>query len=46
VPVLMTIPIDRNIAVAYSEGQTIIATQPSYKEKFINLFHQAQRLVQ
>jgi len=46
VPVLMTIPIDRTIAVAYSEGQTIIATQPSYKEKFLNLFQQAQRLIQ
>ena len=46
VPVLMTIPIDRTIAVAYSEGQTIIATQPSYKEKFIQLFQQAQRLIQ
>jgi len=46
VAVLMTIPLDRNIAVAYSEGQTIIATQSSYKEKFINLFQQAQRLIQ
>jgi MinD superfamily P-loop ATPase len=44
-PVLMTIPIDRRIAVAYSEGQTIIATQPSYKEMFISLFQEAQRLI-
>jgi MinD superfamily P-loop ATPase len=45
VPVLMTIPIDRSIAVAYSEGQTIIATQPSYKEKFIDLFQEAKGLI-
>lgn len=45
VPILMTIPVDRAIAVAYSEGQTIIATQPSYKAQFINLFQQAQRLI-
>ncbi|GAI77061.1 unnamed protein product, partial [marine sediment metagenome] len=30
IPVLMTIPMDRNIAVAYSKGKTIIDTQPSY----------------
>jgi MinD superfamily P-loop ATPase len=45
VPVLMTIPLDRNIAVAYSEGQTIIATQPSYIEKFVNLFKEAKKLI-
>lgn len=45
VPVLMTVPLDRTIAVAYSEGKTIIATQPSYKAQFINLFQQAQKLI-
>lgn len=38
IPVLMTIPMDRNIAVAYSEGKSIIQTQPSYKQKFLKLY--------
>jgi hypothetical protein len=38
----MTIPMDRDIAVAYSEGKSIIETQPDYKEKFINLFEKIQ----
>jgi len=45
VPVLMTIPLDRAIAVAYSEGKTILATQPVYKEKFLNLFEEIQSLI-
>lgn len=38
IPVLMTIPMDRNFAVAYSKGKTIIETQPDYREKFRELF--------
>lgn len=45
VPVLMTVPLDRTIAVAYSAGQTILETQPSYKMKFLDLYKQAQRLI-
>jgi MinD superfamily P-loop ATPase len=37
IQILMTIPMDRNIAVAYSKGKTIIETQPSYKKKFLEL---------
>lgn len=44
IPVLMTIPTDRNIAVAYSEGKTIIETQPAYKQKFFELFKKVQKL--
>lgn len=44
IPVLMTIPMDRNIAVAYSEGKTIIETQPAYKQKFLELFKKIQKL--
>jgi MinD superfamily P-loop ATPase len=43
-PILMTIPMDRNIAVAYSEGKSIIETQPSYKQKFIDLFEEIKSL--
>ena len=45
VPVLMTIPTDRNIAVAYSEGKTIIETQPAYRQKFLELFKKVQKLI-
>lgn len=45
VPILMTIPLDRAIAVAYSEGKTILETQPLYKEKFLNLFEQIQNFI-
>jgi len=38
IPVLMAIPFDRNIAVAYSEGKSIIETQLAYKQKFLELF--------
>jgi len=44
IPILMNIPMDRNIAVAYSEGKSIIETQPSYREKFLELFEKVQRL--
>jgi MinD superfamily P-loop ATPase len=44
IPVLMTIPTDRNIAVAYSEGKTIIETQPAYRQKFLELFKKVQEL--
>lgn len=44
IPVLMTIPMERDIAVAYSEGKTIVETQPSYKEKFIELYEKIQEL--
>jgi MinD superfamily P-loop ATPase len=44
IPVLMTIPFDRDIAVAYSEGKAIIETQPEYKQKFIELFENIKKL--
>lgn len=44
IPVLMTIPMDRNIAKAYSEGKTVIETQPAYKKKFLQLFEEVKKL--
>ena len=41
---MMTLPMDREIAVAYSEGTTIIETQPAYREKFGELFDKIQEL--
>jgi MinD superfamily P-loop ATPase len=42
IPVLLTIPLDKNIAVAYSEGQALIAAIPEYKEKFLELLYEIQ----
>ena len=44
IPVLMTIPMDKNIAVAYSKGHTIVETQPAYKKKFLELFKEVENL--
>lgn len=44
IPVLMTIPMDRNIALAYSNGKTIIETQHSYGQKFLKLFEKVLKL--
>lgn len=44
IPLLMTLPMDRDIAVAYSEGKSIIETKPAYREKFLELFEKIQEL--
>ena len=44
IPILMTIPMDRNIAVAYSKGKTVIEVQPAYKQKFLELFKKVENL--
>lgn len=44
IPLLMTLPMDRDIAVAYSEGKSIIETQPAYRVKFLELFERIQEL--
>jgi MinD superfamily P-loop ATPase len=44
IPVLMTMPMDKNIAVAYSKGHTILEAQPGYKEKFLSLFKKVKSL--
>ena len=44
IPVLMTIPMDKKIAVAYSEGEPMIKVQPSYKQKFLELFKDIKKL--
>jgi MinD superfamily P-loop ATPase len=45
IPILLTIPLDRTIAEAYSEGKTIVETRPSYKNTFIDLYEQAKHLI-
>lgn len=44
IPVLMSIPMDRNIAVAYSKGHTIVESQPAYKNKFLALWKEIKNL--
>jgi MinD superfamily P-loop ATPase len=45
IPVLMTIPMDRTIAVAYSEGRPVIEVLPSYKTKFIDVYKKIKDLI-
>jgi len=44
IPILMTIPMDRDIAVAYSKGKTVVETQPAYRQKFLELFKKVKNL--
>jgi len=41
-PLLMTLPFDREIAVAYSEGIPLVEAKPAYKEKFLELYTKVQ----
>ena len=43
IPLLLSIPLDREIAVAYSQGIPIVKINSSYEQKFIQLF---QKIVQ
>jgi MinD superfamily P-loop ATPase len=45
IPVLMTIPFDRKIAVAYSRGQTLLEAFPAYRSAFLGLFERIRKLV-
>jgi MinD superfamily P-loop ATPase len=45
IPVLMTIPFDRAIAAAYSEGLPIFEARPSYRDKFTALFSRVEELI-
>ena len=44
-PVLMEIPFDKRIAIAYSKGELLVSCMPEYKEKFIGLYGQIKNLV-
>lgn len=45
IPVLMEIPFDRDIAVAYSRGVAIVEALPAWKEKFLQLFRRIESMV-
>ena len=45
IPVLLEIPFDRNIAEAYSTGDTIVEKLPGFKEKFLTLYDNIKKIV-
>jgi MinD superfamily P-loop ATPase len=44
-PILLTIPLDREIARLYSQGITLVAGVPEWKEKFLKLFEKISEIV-
>jgi len=45
IPLLLSIPLDREIAVAYSKGIPIVKINPSYEQKFIQLFRKIVKTI-
>jgi MinD superfamily P-loop ATPase len=45
IPILMKIPMDRDLAVAYSKGIPLVASKPQWKGKFVRLFDDINRMV-
>jgi len=45
VPILMTIPLDREIAHLYSKGIPLVTGMPEWRSAFTKLFQSVQRLV-
>ncbi len=43
IEVLMQIPMDKNIAIAYSRGEVISDKFPEFKEQFLNTFDQIEK---
>lgn len=46
IPVLMSIPMDKEIAIAYSQGVPFVSEKPEWKEKFIELYKNIKILIQ
>ena len=44
VPVLMEIPFDRKIAEAYSRGDMIVEAMPEWRERFVQLYQDIDRI--
>ncbi len=45
IPILMRIPLDRRIAEAYAQGETIVARLPEYRERFLALYRRIEEEV-
>jgi MinD superfamily P-loop ATPase len=45
IPILLTIPLDTEIARLYSRGITLVEGRPEWKEKFVGLFERIKEIV-
>lgn len=43
IPILMKIPFDKEIAIAYSEGKSLVELRPEWKKKFQKLYADIER---
>ena len=46
VPILLKIPMDRELAVSYSKGTPLVSVKPEWKAVFVELFEDIKRMVQ
>ncbi len=46
IPILMEIPFDRKIAESYSRGELVVEAIPEWKDKFVDLYHDIEKIVQ
>jgi MinD superfamily P-loop ATPase len=44
-PILLTIPFDRRIARAYSQGKNIVEEFPEYRERFVALYRDIEAII-
>jgi len=44
VPILMEIPFDRRIAETYARGDMVVEVMPEWKEKFVQLYHDIEKI--
>jgi len=45
-PILLTIPFDRRIARAYSQGKNIVEEFPEYRERFVALYRDIEAIIE
>jgi len=45
IPILMTIPLDRSIALAYSKGMALVEGAPRWRSEFLGLFQRIREII-
>jgi MinD superfamily P-loop ATPase len=45
IPLIMKIPLDREIARLYSKGVTLVQGMPEWRDKFVELFHNIEQAI-
>ena len=45
IPILLKIPMDRELAVSYSKGTPLVSVKPEWKATFVKLFEDIKRVV-